>query len=236
MVRTGEPWVLLHGTPLSPAVWDGLVAALDIGDRSTRPDLRAVPQVAAARLQGVLAASVVDALPRTPHHLVGHSFGGQVTLEMALAAPDLVRSLTLLCTRDSPFPPFAAAATTLRTDGPADSEVTLRRWFRPAELAADGPVVQYARRCLEDADPAAWAATLDAIAGYDRTTDTPTLAMPVTVIAAGLDPVSTPTAMAEMAARIPGATFHLLPEAAHMSPFVAPDALATVIAGGTDPT
>jgi hypothetical protein len=37
------------------------------------------------------------------------------------------------------------------------------RWFTVPELTADGPVVTYARHCLQQADRASWAAALDAI-------------------------------------------------------------------------
>jgi 3-oxoadipate enol-lactonase len=236
-----SPWLLLHGTPLSPGVWDGFASCLDSDEVVRRPDLRAMipatsPGLQYEDLQYDVAVAVAERLPATPHHVVGHSFGGQVALELALLAPDLVAGLTLLCTRDSPYPPFAAAAAALRSGAPTDSSAALTRWFRPEELAADGPMVRYARRCLDEADPTAWAATLDAIAAYDRTDRVGTLGMPVAVIAAGHDRVSTPAAMADMAQRIPNATFQVLDEAAHMSPFVDPAALAALVTGRSSPS
>ena len=60
--------------------------------------------------------------------------------------------MTLLCSRDTPFPAFAAAAAGLRSVAPVDAGAALSRWFTPAELDRDGPVIRYARRCLEQAD------------------------------------------------------------------------------------
>ena len=127
--------------------------------------------------------------------MVGHSFGGQIALDFALLAPQRVQALTLICTRDTPFPGFAAAAARLRHGGPVDITAALRRWFTAPELSADGPVVTYARPCLRQADRAAWAAALDAIASYDRANRVGAIGVPSTLIAAELDPVSPPAAM-----------------------------------------
>ena len=86
-----------------------------------------------------------------PWHVVGHSFGGQVALELAIQRPDLVSELTLLCTRDTPYPAFAAAADDVAA-GRSDIDDTLRRWFSPAELDDDGAAVRSARTALATAD------------------------------------------------------------------------------------
>ena len=49
-----------------------------------------------------------------------------------------------------PFPAFAAAAR-LRGGAPVDADAALSRWSTPAELDRGGPVVSYARRCLQQA-------------------------------------------------------------------------------------
>jgi pimeloyl-ACP methyl ester carboxylesterase len=225
----GDRWLLLHGTPLTPEVWDGVAAYLAPSGPVTCPDI--TPGGEAPDLTGTLAARVVAQVGELPGrlHVVGHSFGGQVALDFALLAPQRVASLTLVCSRDTPFPPFAAVAARLRDGDPVDAGAALARWFTPAELDRGGPVVSYARRCLEQADRRSWAAALDAIAQYDRTDRTGSIQAPATLIAAGLDPVSTPEAMSAMAARLPRATLRVLPGAAHMSPFTDPAALAQLI-------
>jgi 3-oxoadipate enol-lactonase len=76
-----------------------------------------------------------------------------------------------------PFPAFAAAAR-LRGGAPVDADAALSRWFTPAELNRGGPVVSYARRCLQQADRRSWAAALDAIARYDRAGRTACIRVP----------------------------------------------------------
>jgi pimeloyl-ACP methyl ester carboxylesterase len=199
-------WLLLHGTPLTPRIWDDVTALL--------PGSALCPSVSAGpELTGLLAAP-------GPFHVVGHSFGGQVALDLALAAPNRVRSLTLICSRDTPFPAFAAAAENLRTGQPVNVEATLERWFESAELAAGGALVDYARRCLLECDREQWARALDSIATYDRSRQVQRLEMPVTLLAAAHDQVSTPQAMADLAERLPHATLHVLAGASHLTPFI----------------
>jgi pimeloyl-ACP methyl ester carboxylesterase len=226
-----ERWLLLHGTPLTPSVWTDIAAHLQptgaVRCPWVTPGNTSEAQLdVARRLRDDLHDVTGDV------HVVGHSFGGQVALELALAMPQRVRSLTILCSRDTPFPAFAAAAQAVPGFGPADLDAVLSRWFRPADLAADGPLVRYARRCLITADRALWATALRAIASYDRSHLTPTIDVPVTLIAAELDQVSTPAAMTAMAGRLSHARLHVLPDAAHMSPFLHPEALAHMIAEG----
>jgi pimeloyl-ACP methyl ester carboxylesterase len=224
-----DVWWLLHGTPLTPTVWDAVAAHLAGTGRVRRP----VVALEADRDSGVtgLAKRLLSGIPgKVRPHLVGHSFGGQVALEMALLAPDRIRSVTMVCSRDTPFPAFAGAATALREGEPVDVDAALRRWFRPAQLQEGGAVVAYARRCLAAADRRSWAAALDEIARFDRSHATPELGVPLTLVAAEFDQVSTIDAMRALRDRAPTSTLHVLRDAGHMSPFLAPASLADLLA------
>lgn len=197
-----DRWVLLHGTPLTPAVWDDVAVHLGGAGHVLCPDVTpAGGPPDAGDAQAALATWLASAGGGLPDrmHLAGHSFGGQVALDLALLIPHRIQTLTLICSRDTPFPPFAAAAAALREGGPADPEAALGRWFTAAELHANGPVVRYARRCLADADRGSWAAALEAIARYDRAGRVAAIGVPVRLIAAELDQVSTPAAMSALA-------------------------------------
>jgi 3-oxoadipate enol-lactonase len=221
-------WLLLHGTPLTPAVWDGARALLEKHGTVAAPMLEA--RESADHLQAELAARVVAETGAGPWRVVGHSFGGQVALEISLGWPDLVSTLTLLCTRDTPFPPFAAAADNV-AHGRTDIDGTLRRWFSSEELDADGPAVGYARTALRDADLPSAAAALRAISTYDRSAATPSIACPTRIVAAEHDAVSSPATMEAMHRRIAGSDFVVLPGAWHMSVFTDPVRLAGLLSG-----
>lgn len=225
----GDRWLLLHGTPLTPEAWDDVAARLSPFGAVDRPAI--TPDGDAPDAQHAQAAGLAARLPRPAGrlHVVGHSFGGQVAMDFALLVPQRVASLTLLCSRDTPFPAFAAAADRLRGGAPVDVDAVLGRWFTPPELDRDGPVVRYARRCVRQADRRSWAAALDAIARYDRAGRTASIRVPAVLIAAELDQVSTPAAMSAMASRLPEATLRVLPGAAHMTPFTDPAALSQIV-------
>jgi pimeloyl-ACP methyl ester carboxylesterase len=222
-----QRFLLLHGTPLSPQVWDGVRAHLTA--EAVAPDLNELIEGAATSrrcLQTEVAAAVLAALPDDEMVVVGHSFGGQVAIEVALLAPGRVARLVVVCSRHTPFPAFADSARAVRACRPVDFNAGLRRGFTPQELAAEGPAVRYARRQLQTAPRGPWAASLDAVATYDRASAVGRIAAPASLFAAGLDEVSPPGVMAELAAALPHATREVVSTWAHMSPFADPAAFA----------
>lgn len=223
----GRRWLALTGTPLSPTIWtpvadrlDGLLWAPDVTPPAgvTEPQRRVAERVVARAREVGGTWSVV-----------GHSFGGQVAVELALAAPELVERLVIIGSRDTPFPPFAAAADALAAGRPVDVDGALARWFRPAELDRFPGVVSDITEQLRQADRAAWATALRGIARFDAAGRVPAITAPVAVIAAEFDPVSPPEVMTAMARRVPGASATVWPDAAHLSPFLHPDRLADLL-------
>ena len=143
-------------------------------------------------LQRALAQHVLDQLDDRLQdiHILGHSFGGQAALDIALIASERVRSLTMICSRDTPYPPFGSVAAALRRGGAVDINAAMSRQFRPEEAQAKGSVVKYARPCLQHADRNSCAAALEGIAKFDRSLFVSRLDLSVTLIAAEFDHVS----------------------------------------------
>lgn len=222
-------WVLLHGTPLNPTVWDDVRARLHAP--AITPDLnRPYP---AATLHRDLAAVVLPQLPAVELTVVGHSFGGQIAIELALAAPQQVRHLILVCTRDTPILKFGDAATALRHGDAIDVDARLHAWFTEDEIDDDGPAVRYTRKRLELVDPLHYAYTLDALVRYDRRDAVADITAPTTVICGGQDPICTPTVMTDLADRLRCSDLHIVDEWAHMSPFAHPARFAELLAEAT---
>ena len=111
-VGCGPDLVLVHGLGANMAFWHlTLVQTLAEAFHVTLLDLRGhgysqmppsgyTPTQMAEDLQALLSAL---SIPRA--HVVGHSFGGEVGLHLALACPDLVWTLTLADTRLALFQP-----------------------------------------------------------------------------------------------------------------------------------
>ncbi|MBV8930406.1 MAG: hypothetical protein JO152_14895, partial [Mycobacteriaceae bacterium] len=103
------------------------------------------------------------------------------------------------------------------------------------ELVADGTAVRYARRRITTAPRRPWAAGLAAVADYDRAAQVRGIGVPAKLFAAGLDEVSPPSVMAELAGALPDATLEVVPTWAHMSPFADPASFAARLTCASSP-
>jgi pimeloyl-ACP methyl ester carboxylesterase len=134
-----EPVVCLHGVPTSSFLWRNVLAALDgHGLRGVAFDLPGMGLAARPDTfdyswtgLGRWTLAALDALALDRVHLVVHDIGGPVGFEVGAAAPERVRSLTVLNTlvsvdgfrRPWPMEPFARRGV---------GELWLRSMRRPA--------------------------------------------------------------------------------------------------------
>lgn len=176
------------------------------------------------------ALAVLDAEGVASAHVVGHSLGGSIALELALRARARVDSLGLLCTFASGRRVGASARMAwlgLRTV--VGTKTMRRNAFLEFSLS---------RRTRESSDRGAWAARLSTLLGHDiaarpavtgaqlralRDCDlTRELArlegVPAWVLSAAEDPIAPPALGRELAAALPGASFELFADAAHALP------------------
>jgi pimeloyl-ACP methyl ester carboxylesterase len=99
----GDPVLLLHGLGATKASFLPTLFALADRHRVIAPDLlghgdTAKPYVRYdAHTFARFTLDLMDALEIDRAHLIGNSMGGRISLEVAMHAPDRVRSLTLLC-------------------------------------------------------------------------------------------------------------------------------------------
>jgi pimeloyl-ACP methyl ester carboxylesterase len=189
------------------------------------------------------ARALLDAQGWDSAHVVGHSMGGPIALELALAARERVRSLALLCT-------FARGADAtklslwmlwvgLRTQlGPRRlrRRAFLQIIMPPGEPpAADRDVLaeQLAPlfgHDLADQPPVAMK-QLAALRNYDATRRLTELAgLPTLVVSARHDRIAPPRSGRALAAGIPGASYIEIPDAAHGVPIHKPDRINALLA------
>ncbi|MEM8535127.1 MAG: alpha/beta hydrolase, partial [Chloroflexota bacterium] len=115
----GLPVVMLHGAAASSFTWRHQRKALaDAGYRVITIDQighgasdRPAAPVYTTRLQAELMLGAMDALGINTAHLVGHSYGGRVALQMAIIAPQRILSLVAICPEAfaTSRPPIASA-------------------------------------------------------------------------------------------------------------------------------
>lgn len=189
------------------------------------------------------ALAIMDAEKIERFHVVGHSMGGLIAQEVALRAPDRVKSLALLCTfargkqavRLSTDIVLAGLRTRIGTRAMRRS--AFLELVMPPTLLAGGDRAQLAEtlRPLFGRDlaeqPPIILKQLRAMAKYDASGRLGQLAhVPSLVVSAELDRIALPSFGRELAAAIPGARFVELPGAGHGVPIHSPEKINALLA------
>jgi 3-oxoadipate enol-lactonase len=225
----GEPLVLVNGLSSDHVAWTLQVPAFaphfrtvvfdnrDVGQSSYAPGPYEIRDMAA----DVLA--LADSLDLASFHLLGVSMGGAIAQEVALAAPERVRTLTLGVTWAGSGPwgversrLWAAAAG--RT--PREQHVEYLMLHSLSERFYESPdAVALIRQIALDnphpQDPEAFMRQVDASGRHDTRTRLGALGLPVHVIGAEHDILVPVWKSRELAELIPGARLTVIPEAPH---------------------
>ncbi|OLT43651.1 alpha/beta hydrolase [Saccharomonospora sp. CUA-673] len=252
------PLVLLHAYPLDARMWNAVREPLAAHTRLITPDQRGLgrsplPAPDADPGAGPSAAPNVDAGPSLDHAardvvalldrleldrvvLGGCSMGGYLTMAVLRAAPERVGGLVLIDTK-ADADGDDARANRLQAAERAESEGT--GWLAEAMLPnllsehthRDQPEVAALVRELVDSQPpagVAWAQR--AMAARPDSFDTLRAAsVPALVLVGEQDTLTTPDAARAMAEALPDARLETIPDAGHLTPLEAPDAVVAAI-------
>ena len=240
-VGSGEPVLLLPGFGTDLSVFARQVPELArayhvIGVNPRGVGLSEAPEQ--ERYDVPTAAADAAAIASASAHVIGASLGAAVAIELAIAHPERVRSLTLVT-------PFVEATPRLLAviEGwcrlaaevdPGTLAAALLPWFFSSSYLSDPTARTRTLRGLGDTLARVPAATLErSAAGLrawsgTRGAELARISVPVLVIAAGAD-LLTPDGEA-IAAGIPGAQFSLVPEAGHAVAMEEPGLVTSAIA------
>jgi 3-oxoadipate enol-lactonase len=224
----GVPLLLLHGFPLSAAMWDPIRAGLAEHARVITPDQRgfgASDKPAGDYSMASLAEDVLrlaDALGLEKVVLGGHSMGGYVALRFAATHGDRLAGLVLVDSRAEADPPEgmarreAAIARIEREGGSGFLDEFVPNLMAPATR-------ERAPRLLAELRAIAAAVPDDVLIGClrglrDRPDSMgllPAITVPALVIVGAEDAITTPASAQAMAARLPEAVLAVIPGAGH---------------------
>jgi 3-oxoadipate enol-lactonase len=228
---SGDPVVWLQGTGESRQGWAAQIAELSERFRCIATDHRDAGEssyVSDPYTPADLAddaASVMDSLGLAPAHLVGYSLGGAVAQELAIARPDLVRSLALLSTwaaSDGWFIAQMRSWQSLRRQHWNDEQAfldSLGAWlWSPATYAVPG-LVEGLHTIMQAEDPPqrpdGWIRQCDADAAHAAGSRLGSVTAPTLVIV-GEDDICTPPRYArELCGLLPSAELVTVPDAGH---------------------
>ena len=240
IIGQGEPVLFIHGLGSSARDWESQVGffsrhyqviVLDVrghGKTDKPPGPYSIPLFA----QDVL--SLLKTLNLGPVHVVGISMGGMVGFQLAVDAPEIVKSLVVV--NSGPEMVVRTFKDQLqvwqrflivRLAGMRKmGEVLSKRLFPKEEQAALREV--FAGRWAEN-DPKAYLATLRAIVGWSVAEHLEKIGLPVLVIAADEDytPVSAKEAYI---ARLPQAELVVIEDSRHGTPIERPEEFNEVVA------
>src|SRR5262245_46442994 len=235
----GEPIVFLHCTAGSGRQWTGLAETLREEFQVIAPDLcgygATTHWLGFGTFNLGVEADLVGALIRQlkkPAHIVGHSFGGAVALQLALRYPEHLKSLTLI----------EPAAFHLLRDGDDEDVRALTQISEIATMIASavncGDYVGAMRRFVDywsgdgswDGLPTSQRialagqinkVTLDFWATLNdptRLDDLADLAVPTLIVSGGRSPFPTRRICFHLARTMPDAKLRMIDEAGHMLP------------------
>ena len=208
-------------------LWDGVLPLLP-PIRAVRYDMRGHGLTDRGPQQGILglaedAAALIEAVGGEPALFVGLSVGGMTGLALAARRPDLLRGLVLAnsAVRMGTPEAWVARIDAVRAGGVASiADAVMERWFAPAFRRR--PELSLWRTMLARTDAEGYAAACGSIAPADLSADAAGLSLPVLVIAGSEDGASPPALVEATARLIPGAAFHVIGGAGHLTPVEAP--------------
>lgn len=240
--HTGTPLVLLHGVGLDHRMWHRCIPHLSGRYRLIAPDLpghgdagRVEPGVSLTDL----ADRVADQVPAGAH-LVGFSLGALIAQQLALSEPARISSLTLVSSVANRSGEQATAVTgrlrAAEQDFDAAARAAVDRWMPPAWQASDPDLAQDLAATLRKTDRSSYLACYRVFATADAELwpQLPRITTPTLCITGGDDTGSTPAMTRSLATALPHARAAVVPEARHLLPLQAPQALATEILAHTE--
>lgn len=225
----GEPVLLIHGYPLSHAMWQPQRAALSAGYRVIAPDLRGhglsdapTGPITVDVFADDLAA-LLDALGIGQATVMGLSMGGYVTMALLRRHPQRIRAVALLATKMT-----ADTATgrqgrnemiiLARTEGAAAiADAMLPKMLTEATRSDNPELAAHVHGMMAATPVAGIVGALEAL--RERPDATATLAaarLPALIVVGENDGVTPPSEAEAMQRTLPGAQLVRIPAAAHL--------------------
>lgn len=240
---TGDPVLLIHGLGYARKGWGPVLPLLAERYRVISFDNRGIGESAVPpgpyTAEGMAgdALAVLDAAGIERSHVIGTSLGGMIAQELALAAPDRVERLVLICTTPGatgghPMPAVTARIIAEAADLPPDA--ALRRFVENA--LGPEPAPELVERILSHRrafpqDPAGWAAQAAAGTTYDGAGRAAAITAPTLLISGTEDRVVDHRNSVLLADLIGGSVLRLIPGSGHLVFWEHPRTVADLIMG-----
>jgi 3-oxoadipate enol-lactonase len=225
----GAPWITFsHALCNNLTLWDDQAALLRDRYRVLRYDHRGHGGSEATPGPYTFPMIIADAIALWDHlgvkqsHWCGLSIGGMMGYGLAQDHGDRLLSL-VACDSRPDAPPDYQAYFQHRIDVAAESgmeglvDLTIERWFTPATVKANPPVLDKVRNMIRTTDPVGHAGCCEALKTLAFGSRLGEIRTRTLIIGGAEDKGAPPEALAEAAKAIPGARHVLVPSAGHIS-------------------
>jgi pimeloyl-ACP methyl ester carboxylesterase len=226
---TGPDVILIAGLGDTHGVWDAQLAGLAHSYRLTAFDNRGVGHSSLPDEELTIAGMAEDCrrligrLSLAPVHVVGSSMGGAIAQELAIRAPETVRSLTLVGTwahADNYLKAQFESWRWMVQHGPRDQGLlaALDLWVHSRDAYDSGAAARWVSEALDDPSPQsveAYSRTVSAAMAHDTIDRLHRIKAPTLIVAGTSDLICPPRFSREIADRIPHSRLELLEGAAH---------------------
>jgi pimeloyl-ACP methyl ester carboxylesterase len=239
----GPVILLVHGFPLSHAMWSPQIEALSSEYRVIAPDLRGfgkstfTPGTVTMRQFADDLILMLDLLGISePVTLCGLSMGGYIAWQFAENYPDRLQALILCDTKASADSEEAKgnrhklAASVFKHGAGVVAQAMPEKLFAKETFTQQPQIVEQCKGMMLAAHPEGIAAALRGMAERpDVSGLLPRISVPTLVIVGEQDQITTEKEMSQMAALIPLASFLKIPQAGHMAPLEQPEPVNVAI-------
>lgn len=225
----GKPWITFsHALCNDLSLWDDQADLLRDDFRILRYDHRGLGRTEAPEGPYSFPMLIADALALLNHvraertHWCGLSIGGMMGYGLAQQHGDRLLSL-IACDSRPDAPPDYQAYFQHRIDVAAVDgmeglvESTIERWFTPASVAANIPVLEKVRGMIRATDRTGHAGCCEALKTLAFGARLGEISVPTLILGGAEDKGAPPEALADAAKAIPGARHVIIPEAGHIS-------------------
>ncbi len=243
-IGNGAPVLLLHGMPGSCTSWDPQFEAFSAKHRVAAWDMpgygrsdHRVELDTPALMADFLADRMRGEMGLGPCHVVGLSLGGMIAMELALAHPDLVRSLVLLDSSPmfgldggSDAGEFVASVRQPLTEGTSVAELCRVILKDLVGSGFEGDAFEAGLAAMARATPEGLVQAATLIGNHNALGRLENITAPTLVMAGAQDTATPPAYSKVIAERIPGAILDEIPESGHLSNLENPEFVNTRIA------
>jgi len=216
--------VFIHGAGRTPASWGPQLARLEGALAVALPGHPDGAPLLGTQAMAEWVIAEVEEVPG-PMVMVGHSLGGAVALEIALARPDLVAGLILVSTGARlPVPDDAIA----RID--ADFEAECARMVEESWLYHEPDLIRRGTNSVISMGPESLRADYLSARDHDLRGKLGGIDVPAMVMSGESDPLVPTWLSEELADELSGATLAIIAETAHVPQLERPDMIDLLIA------